>query len=305
MINRQTVKRHFSKSAHTYNASAVMQKEVAERLAERLPLFKIIPERMIDLGAGTGFLSQHIRSFYPNSQLTLVDLSLPMLQKSRQHPAFTSQGGWRKWLGMAQEQETHFINADAYHLPFADHSVDMIVSSLMLQWCDDLDKVLAECQRVLKPDGLFYIATLGPDTLKEIRQAWRQVDGEESADDTKHISPFIDMHDVGDALSRAGFINGVLDTEHIQLTYTDASKAIKDLKDIGATNASQQNTGLTGKQRWANFLSAYNAQANAEGRISATFEVIYAHAWAGTAYHNTNSSGKTEIPVSAIKRWQG
>jgi malonyl-CoA O-methyltransferase len=300
MINRQTVKRHFSKSAHTYNASAVMQQEVAERLAERLPLFKMTPERIIDLGAGTGFLSQHIRSFYPNSQLTLVDLSLPMLQQSRQHPSLSPQSGWRKWLGMEQAQKVHFINADAYHLPFADQSVDMLVSSLMLQWCDDLDKVLAECHRVLKPEGLLYIASLGPDTLTEIRQAWKQVDG----DEVPHVSPFIDMHDLGDALSRIGFMNGVLDTEHIQLTYTDAMKAIKDLKEIGATNATQQAVGLTGKQRWAKFLSAYNAQTNAEGRVSATFEVIYAHAWAGTSYHNTNHSGIAEIPVSAIRRWQ-
>jgi malonyl-CoA O-methyltransferase len=276
-----------------------MQKEVAERLAERLPLFKMTPEHIIDLGAGTGFLSQHIRTYYPESLLTQVDLSLQMLQHSRQETEKKTPA-WRSWLGFATNRKNFFVNADAYQLPFADHSVDMIVSSLMLQWCDDLDKVLAECHRVLKPEGLFYIATLGPDTLMEIRQAWRQVD-----DETAHISPFIDMHDFGDALSRAGFLNGVLDTENIQLTYTDARKAIQDLKDIGATNASHQHhRGLTGKQRWARFLSAYNAQVNAEGRISATFELIYAHAWATTSSHSANNTGKTEIPISAIKRWQ-
>lgn len=300
MINRHSVKRHFSKSAHTYNASAVMQKEVSDRLAERLPFFKITPTQIVDLGAGTGFLSQHIRSFYPSSHLTLVDLSLPMLQESRQL-ASLSPTIWQRWLrtNASKKGKTYFINADAYALPFADHSVDMIVSSLMLQWCDDLDKVLAECQRVLKPEGLLYLATLGPDTLREIRQAWQVADGDGAH---TRVSPFIDMHDVGDALSRAGFINGVLDTEHIQLTYTEAKEAIKDLKDIGATNAQSAHSGLTGKQRWTTFLSAYNAQANAEGRISATFEVIYAHAWAGESRLNPSN---VEIPVSSIKRWQG
>lgn len=298
MINRHSVKRHFSKSAHTYNAAAVMQKEVAERLAERLPLFKMTPEHIIDLGAGTGFLSQHIRTYYPESLLTQVDLSLQMLQHSRQETEKKTPA-WRSWLGFATDRKNFFVNADAYQLPFADHSVDMIVSSLMLQWCDDLDKVLAECQRVLKPEGLLYLATLGPDTLREIRQAWQVADGDGAH---TRVSPFIDMHDVGDALSRAGFINGVLDTEHIQLTYTEAKEAIKDLKDIGATNAQSAHSGLTGKQRWTTFLSAYNAQANAEGRISATFEIIYAHAWAGESRHNPSN---VEIPISSIKRWQG
>jgi malonyl-CoA O-methyltransferase len=300
MINRHSVKRHFSRSAHTYDAAAVMQKLVAERLAERLPLFKMTPERILDLGAGTGLFSQQLRAQYPKARLILADLSLQMLQQAKQQTALTPSR-WRDWLALGKVGQTDFVTADAYHLPFADQSVDMLVSSLMLQWCDDLDQVLAECRRVLTPNGLFYVATLGPDTLKEIRHAWQQVDG----DGTPHVSPFIDMHDLGDALGRVGLVNAVVDTEHITLTYADARDAIKDLKHLGATNAQTFSKGLTGKQRWADFLAAYNAQTNPDGRIHATFEVIYAHAWVGIDAPKPITSNRAEIPLSAIRKWEG
>lgn len=302
MIDRRAVAQHFSRAAQSYDAAAVLQKEVASRLAERWPLLKIQPQQVMDLGAGTGFLSQYVRSYYVQAQLVAVDLSQSMLQQCRAKLAPASW--WQKLNPFQSSQGVAFVNADAYQLPFADHSMDMLVSSLMLQWCDDLPSVLAECRRVLKPNGVLFMASLGPDTLKEIRTAWQQVDGETA----EHTLNFADLHDLGDALGRAGFSDPVCDVEHITLTYADAMAALKDLKAIGATNAdSQRQKGLMGKAKWRNFLAAYTQQAMPDGRIPATFEVVYAHAFIAEHTQPTERAlpQTAVIPVSAIKRWQG
>lgn len=303
MIDRRAVAQHFSRAAQTYDAAAVLQQEVASRLAERWPLLKIQPQQVMDLGAGTGFLSQHLRSYYAQAQLVAVDLSESMLQQCRAKLA-PRPAWWQKLNPFHSEPGVAFVNADAYQLPFADNSMDMLVSSLMLQWCDDLPSVLAECRRVLKPNGVLFMASLGPDTLKEIRLAWQQVDGETA----EHTLNFADLHDLGDALGRAGFSDPVCDVEHITLTYADVPAALKDLKAIGATNASgQRQKGLMGKAKWQAFLAAYAQQAMPDGRIPATFEVVYAHAFIAEHKGSTerNLPQTASIPISAIKRWQG
>ena len=112
---------------------------------------------------------------------------------------------------------------DAERLPLADGSIDLILSNLMLQWCDP-DRVFAEFRRVLAPNGLLTFTTLGPDTLKELRSAWGQVDSH------THVNQFIDMHDIGDSLVRNGFAAPVLDVERYTLSYLDVRKLAADLK---------------------------------------------------------------------------
>jgi malonyl-CoA O-methyltransferase len=302
MISRRTVAQHFSRAALSYDAAAVLQKEVANRLAERFPLLRIQPEQIMDLGAGTGFLSVHLCQQYPQAHLYAVDLSEAMLKACRTK-LFSSASWWRKLNPFVSTVNASIVNADAYQLPFADQSMDILVSSLMLQWCDDLPKVLAECRRVLKPNGVLFVASLGPDTLKEIRQAWQVVEGQ--AED--RLLSFTDLHELGDALSRVGFSDPVCDVEHITMTYSDATSAVKDLKAIGATNANQQRSkGLMGKAKWRDFLAAYHQQAMPDGRIPATFEVVYAHAFVAEQQPREKTMPHTaSIPVSAIKRWQG
>jgi len=300
MIDRSAVKRHFSRAAHSYDAAAVMQREVAERLAERLPLFNISPQRICDLGTGTGFLAQHMTQAYPDAHLYAVDLSPTMLQHSRDKQRAT-RSWWHKLNPFSATPSVHYVNADAYQLPFADGSMDMIVSSLMFQWCDDLDAALAECRRVLTPNGLLMLASLGPDTLKELRQAWQVVDGHAE----QHLLNFVDMHDLGDALGRAGFANPVCDTEHIKLTYTHAKLALQDLKSIGATNANRSRQGgLMGRSKWQALLDAYQGQALPDGRVPTTFEVVYAHGWTVQSATSRTRDAVTSIPVDQIKRWQ-
>lgn len=274
---RTHIQNHFDHAAVTYDEAAVLQKEVAEHLDERLDLIAKTPETIVDLGAGTGLLTEKIHQRYPKAQVFGVDLSSKMLEKAQ--GKFRSNA-WAQRFRSFLAAKTHkhqppiWINADAAALPLKDASVDLIVSNLMLQWCDDLDRVFQECRRILKPEGLVLFTSLGPDTLKELRHAWSLVDGKD------HVNDFIDMHDLGDALIRNGFGQPVMDVETFTLTYEKPIGVLKDLKAIGATNAFQtRQKGLMGKERFTRMLDAY-AQFEKNGRVPATYEVVHGHAWA-------------------------
>jgi len=127
--------------------------------------------------------------------------------------------------------------------------------------------------RVLAPGGLLMFSTFGPDTLKELRDAFRSVDR------YTHVHRFIDMHDVGDALIACGFADPVMDMEILTLTYADVRELMRDLKAIGAHNVTRGRPAtLTGKSQLAKVAQNYEA-ARRDGRLPATFEVIYGHAW--------------------------
>jgi malonyl-CoA O-methyltransferase len=179
---------------------------------------------------------------------------------------------------------------DAEHLPLASESIDLLISSLTIQWCNDLQQTFAEFRRVLKPGGLLMFTTFGPDTLKELRQSWASVDQQ------GHVSSFLDMHDIGDTLLSAGMAEPVMDVEHFTLTYPDVVSIVRDLKDIGATNALQQRTrGLTGKQAYKAMQQAYES-LRVNGTLPASYEVIYGHAWKGQG-RRESILAQHEIPV--------
>lgn len=276
-MNLADIQRHFSNAASRYDEAAVLQKLTAQELDERLDLIKLDVNCLVDLGAGTGFLTEKLWQRYPHAQVCAVDLAAPMLTRAKQRwqKAVQAQSWWSRWT--SAPTKVSFIQADAYHLPFADGSQDLVVTNFMLQWCDDLDAALSEIRRVLRPDGLLMLSSLGPDTLKELRQAWVAVEGQAGHN---RLSPFVDMHDMGDALVRAGFGQPVMDVERYTLTYSQPIDLIKDLKAIGATNAQQQRTRqLTGKTKFNAMLTAYEAMRQ-DGVIPATYEVVHGHAWA-------------------------
>ena len=176
------------------------------------------------------------------------------------------------------------------------NSAELIFSSLMLQWCNDLDAVFVRIKSTLKKQGLFLFATLGPDTLKELRTSCA------AADDVVHVNTFIDMHDVGDALVRAGFVEPVMDVENIIMTYDDCSSLMKDLKTLGANNVdAERHKGLTGKSKIKNMIASYeNFRSN--GRLPATYEVVYGHAWAPLQEAPSDSLVKEAyFPISSLK----
>ena len=259
-LNYRRVAASFDAAADRYDAAAVLQREVGERLLERLDLTTVAPLRVLDVGCGTGRPTRALRAHYPKAEILGADIAPRMLARARRR---------QPWLRPAR-----FVCAEASRLPFADTSVDILFASLVLQWCEDLDATLLEWRRLLKPHGLLLFSTLGPDTLKELRAAWREVDGH------NHVNRFLDMHDIGDALIRAGFVEPVMDVEEVTLTYTEAPELMRDLKQIGAHNVTAgRNRGLMGRRRLAAFSAAYE-KFRRDGRLPATYEVVYGTAWA-------------------------
>jgi malonyl-CoA O-methyltransferase len=274
-LDAARVRRSFDRAATTYDAAAVLHAEVRSNLLARLDLMKLAPRVALDAGAGTGHASLALIRRYPKALIIALDSSQPMLQAA---------GRRQTWLRRFAR-----VCADAAHLPLAEGSVDLIISNLMLQWCD-LDAVFAEFRRVLAPHGLVSFTTLGPDTLRELRSAWR------AADSRTHVNQFIDMHDIGDALVRAGFASPVLDVERYTLTYPDLRRVAADLKDTGAHNATMGRArGLTGRRRFAAVQVAYEAYRQ-DGRLPATYEVVFGHAWTPAA--DTRHDSREGVAVS-------
>ena len=176
----------------------------------------------------------------------------------------------KKWL--AKER---YICSDAENLPLADNSVELIFSNLMLQWLDNPDPFFREMQRVLAPGGLIMFTTYGPDTLKEMRQSWLQVE------QGIHVNRFIDMHDIGDSLTKSGFNGTVMDNEVITMTYESINDLHQDLRDTGEINLNEgRSRSLMGKSLWKNYLSAYQQYQTDDGNTPASWEIAYGHAWA-------------------------
>ena len=287
-LNRPGVRAAFDRASASYEAAAVLQARVADELLNRLELFKFTPGVVLDLGAGTGRMTMELKRRYRRALVVALDLAPGMLREARKH-----QQLFRRF---------ERVCGDAMRLPLADASVDVVLSSLMLQWCEPPDAAFAEIRRVLKPDGLVAFSTLGPDTLRELRTAWSEADGVSKVPNN-HVNHFTDMHDVGDALVRAGLSEPVLDVDRLQLTYPDALALMRDLKAIGAHNVTAgRPRGLMGRARLRRMQEAYEAFRR-DGRLPATYEVVYGVAW-GAAGRPASAmvSGEAHISPSAIRR---
>jgi len=273
-IDKTRVKLSFNRAADTYDAAAVLQKEVRERMLERLDLVKIAPQIVLDAGSGTGQAGKLLQKRYPASQLIQLDIALRMLEKSQAEYASPIKNTINRLFGMPP---IGAVCADIEHVPLTSDAVGLVWSNLAIQWCNDLDRVFTEIHCVLQSGGLFMFSTFGPDTLNELREA-------SAADsDHVHVNRFIDMHDIGDALIRAGFSAPVLDVEHLVLTYDDVFGVMRDLKAIGAHNATEgRRRGLDGKG-FVQSLAARYEQFRTAGKLPATFEVVYGHAWKSEA----------------------
>jgi malonyl-CoA O-methyltransferase len=253
----------FERAANTYDAAAVIQREVSQRLLERLNYIKLQPASILDAGAGTGISLAGLNQHYPAANIFALDIARPMLLEARK-----KQGWWQRL-----RRPVKLITGDAEALPLADASVDLLFSNLAMQWCLDLEQTFKEFRRVLKPGGLLMFTTFGPDTLKELRSCWSQVDG------YTHVNNFTDMHDIGDALVRNSFAEPVMDMELLTMTYHDVPSLMRDLKTIGAHNVTQgRSRKLTGKGRLQRVISAYE-HYRSEGVLPASYEVVYGHAW--------------------------
>ncbi len=284
-FDRRLLGRRFGAAAERYAQLAVLQREVESRLLEGLDHLTKAPAVVLDVGAGPGRAAGLLRRRYRKAQVIALDLALPMLHQARR------QGGWMRPLPA--------ICADAGALPMVEGSVDLLFSSLCLQWLDDPLEALAEFRRVLRPGGLMLVATFGPQTLIELRQAWA------GADDRPHVSEFAPMAVLGDAIVAQGFRNPVLDRDLFTLNYSQLDDLLAELRGIGAGNARRDRMpGLSGKALWRRMRATYAGLRDGEGRYPATYEVIYAQAWGPQPGQPRRDRGGeiARIPVAAIRR---
>ncbi len=289
-LDRRAVRRSFSAASGDYDRVAVLQTEVRNQLLERLDILKLNPAVVLDLGCGTGPASKRLQQRYPQAQVIAMDAAVGMLQQAGMQYTLI-----QKLPGNFLQRGFQRVCADAFRLPLQTASVDLVFSNLMLQWCDPPDAVFAEIRRVLKPEGALLFASFGPDTLRELRTAWASVDQH------THVNRFIDMHDLGDAMMRAGLAEPVLDVERFTLTYSDAMGLMRELKAIGAHNVNAGRLhGLTGRRVFKQMLAAYDTQRR-DGVLPASYEVVYGQAW-GNDHVPPALHGEVCIPISKIGR---
>ena len=282
-LDQQHIRHAFARAAGSYVRHAALQREVEDRLLERLDYFEAAPARVLDVGCGPGRAASLLRKRWKAAHVVALDLTVPMLRQVRT--------GWRRPLLR--------VCADARALPLPDASIDVLFSNLCIQWIEDLPALFDEFRRVLRPGGYVTFSTFGPDTLHELRAAWA------SADAAPHVGQFADIARVGDALMSAGFRDPVLDAERFTLTYADAASAMRELKAIGATNADARRLrGLTGKAHFRRALDAYES-FRTDGVLPATYEVISAHAWGPDAGQPRRGRGGAEIASFPIDKLRG
>ncbi len=280
-LDRRAVARAFDRASASYDAAAALQERVRNELLGRLDELKIAPRSILDLGAGTGHGARALKRRFPRAQVVAVDIAPGMLERARR------QSGWLRRFGR--------VRADAYSLPFRDGAFELVFSSLMLQWCDDLDAVFSEIARVLAPGGLLLFSTFGPGTLAELRAAWATSD-----DASNHVNHFFDAHALGSALLQAQLSEPVLDVDRIVERYPDALSLMRELKAIGAHNVTRGRArGLTGRRRLSAMVSAYETLRR-DGKLPATWEVIHASAWGSARRVSQNTINDAGFPREAL-----
>jgi malonyl-CoA O-methyltransferase len=259
MLNPKHVRRRFERAADRFDEADFVHATTRQGLLDRLAPLTLEPRLVVDLGAGTGAAHRPLQKRFRGARIVSVDLAYRMLSKAREK---------QSWLSKAA-----FVQASAEALPFANESVDMIFSNQLLPAVSDVAGVLAEVARVLRKGGVFAFATLGPDSLDEIRRAWQQVD------DKPHVNTFPDMHDLGDSLVSAGLRDPVLDVDRLSISYRTVDDLLRDLTVAGARNAlARRSSGLTGKHRYAAMLAAL-AESGPGGSITMDVELVYGHCW--------------------------
>lgn len=278
-LDKAKARKSFARAAPVYDDVAVLQHEVGRRMLERLDYVKIVPRRILDIGCGTGLITELLMQRYPKADLVALDFALPMLARARR------RGRWRR--------RPRCLCADLDDLPLAGQSFDLIFANASLQWSTRPAETFVDIARVLRPGGLFMFSSFGPDTLTELRAAWAAVDGR------PHVHGFIDMHDYGDMLMAAGLADPVMDVERITLTYGDARQLMREIKLIGAGNASlERQRGLVGRERIDRVCAAYERFRDADGRLPVSYEVVHGHAWGAL---QRRVGGETRVSLDVLR----
>lgn len=302
------VRRIFDRRAAAFGDVSFLPREIAGRMRERLDYIKVSPTSMLDAGCGVGDDLPLLRERFPEAPLVGVDLSYSMLARAIPHSV--SDARWRRLLPAALQRSLgvrgpRLAQADFAALPFASGAFDFIWSNLALHWHSQPDLVLPEWQRVLVPNGLLMFSTLGPDTLRELRGAYAEVEAAHGMPARAHVIDFVDMHDLGDMLVESGFEIPVMDQETLTITYKSPQSLLADVRRWGAyphrrQPAGAQSASTRERRLHAALIDALEARRRADGTIALTFEVIYGHAW--KAVPRTTAEGHAIVRVEDIGR---
>lgn len=230
-------------------------REVGMEILSRLEWITLQPEVIVDVGGGLGEMSRGLQTRYVNAKVVTLDLTESMLQQGKQ-----------------DDKQLSCVCADANALPFCDESVDMLFANLLLPWQTDIESILAEWLRVLRPNGLLMVTAFGPDTLI----GWQN-----------RLPRVLDMHDLGDLLLQQKFADPVLDVNYYTLTYREPSKMLHELQ-------------ATGMLHVGDFVPA----PALDGKWEVTYEVIFAHAFKPPASDEVaaSSDGVVRVPLAHLRR---
>lgn len=277
---KRATRRAFDR-ASGFETACFIHDEARGRMLERLELLRAEPKLVLDLGCATGRGANALAARYPAARILAVDSSAAMLRAA----------------AAAAVGSVALVGGDAERLPLKSHCVDLVFANLVLPWCRP-DAVFAEVARVLAEGGAVSFATLGPDSLKEVREAFGAVD------DRIHVHAAFDMHDLGDLAMAAGLAEPVLDVDRLEVTYAGVGALARDLRAIGGVNvAPGRRRTLTGRARWRSFEQRLGPQVGE--RFSVTVELVLGQAFGGgPARRRRVAHGAAEvgIPVDRIGR---
>ncbi len=253
-IDKSKVRRSFDASANSYDEFSSLQRQVSVDLLAKINA-DFVDVIVVDVGCGTGYLIEQLIHGFDCRQLIAVDISFSMLQVARK-----------------KFNNVQYICVDAEWLPLQKKSVDIVVSNLALQWCQNLIQVFNGFHQILKPQAQLYFSTFGPSTLQELKQSWAEVDS------YAHVNTFYTADEVVFFLHQAGFKNIQIESQCYQSNYQTVIELMKELKGIGAHNVlSARNKKITGKKQMQEMIDAYEKH-RVNGFIPATYEVIFVSA---------------------------
>jgi len=267
--------------AREFESACFIHDEARSRLLARLDVVRLVPSVAVDLGCATGRGAAALATRYPAVRVLAVDSSLGMLRAAA--------------AGAAAGGTVEVVGGDAAALPLAAGSVELMLANLVLPWCRP-ERLFAEAARVLAAGGALLFATLGPDSLQEVRAAFAAVD------DRIHVHAAFDMHDLGDLAQAAGLAEPVLDVDRIEVTYADVAGLVRDLRAVGAVNvAGGRRRSLSGRRRWGRFVE--RLPVGPDGRFAVTVELILGQAWGrGPVARPEAGSSEIRVPIERIRR---
>lgn len=272
-----------NRQAAHYAGAAVVLDIIGDALLDRLSFIRLQPKRILDLGSSHGYLSRRLQQLFPASQVIAVDMCHAMNRLARPLNADT----------------IHCLTADAYHLPLANDSVDLLIGHLLLPALLDYPALWQECQRVLTPGGLLLFSNIGPDTLQELRHSFAE------QDNYPHINTFIDLHDIGDSLVQAAFLDPVLDAEHFDVSYPSLPALLHELQALASIKfLDDPQPPYFGKAFWQRVEHTYQQHfSDDKGRLRVTVDAYFGHAYKPLRQANlSEADGSVSIAISQIKR---